>query len=270
MNSSILTLTLLFAPMVSAAGGTMVGNGGGFAEMQALFLDQRLSDYLAPFEEMQEFRSRLDTTSDLKPLSFDSECYYPTLPSGKTLSVVLPSCLLYGDEASSSFGPEPLAPSEIGAWVFAVRWMNVFGEGHWSELVQKGRLLFSEVKREDRRMALVWKSQVIAQLHQWSIRSLRSKADSTQLTLEFQENSVNLLSRLEALLDCPGALDIDLTYLLVQSRSASQFRAHGPVQWTCDDNRYQGQLIFTASEGSQGIPGDILSLSIVGRTGLEP
>lgn len=227
---------------VLAGGGIIVGNGGGFAEMQAIKTDHELKRLVTArgfFPELKEHVAEWDQS----PLGFSSECPNTDDPDFfRRNPNILPSCWIYNSVEVKELGPRPKPIAEITAWVFAVRWMTFVSTDTGLEAYKRGLSLFSDLEIQDQFLPLLWGERWVGAIHLWSIDSQHGVThEDVFVTLELESRSIDLTSKIHEVLDCSNPT-INWRNVQVVEVNKSNIALVSPIKWICEGQTWQADL----------------------------
>lgn len=263
--------TIFISLLVQTANANVrvIGNGGGFAEMQAVHLDQQLPVFLKASQQYSSLLTWLNQ-NPMSFLAFSPECHMIDENYVKQVPHTIPSCVLYTD-VSTPLGSEPKSLREISATVFALRYLQFDPHALWAPTYQKGLELFNEVQLEQKMIPLTMRSLQVASVHIWKIHSSRLQNVEQQLTLELPQVSIDILEAFGTASKCPTSEPFDISYLSIQWLKNSSFSALGPVNWSCGGKSFQGELHLTVENYNPEAPLDTqVQMEIVGRRQIKP
>lgn len=239
---------MMFSRTSIASGGTMVGNGGGFAEMQAIYLDQMLPLYLN-FSNMYPAFYQSILKPDKPPFLFDFQTECSGLnPIGFLKNPLqIPSCLLYSSD-NSSLEPQPKSLTKIGAIIFAFRWIAYDNNTKWDIAYQRGLKLFSNFQLKQKKIPMTWRSNLTAFLIIWDVIHPSQQSSGFQLSLELPHYSVDIKTKLEEQLKCASkTTHFNIKYMSLSQNSLDGFTAQGPVTWSCQGSPFAADMYLNVS-----------------------
>lgn len=246
-----IAILMISMPMVSEAIRS-VGNGGGFAEMQAYAIDKSLMGLVRNCVAIQGACNFLPDQQDIliKLLKFDEAtpfslirinetCAPPFFHQERSGSVSIDACDLYQNK-DSPLGPEPLPYDQIALRVLGSRLRQAIPSIDSRDIGRLSVALFGEFVFEDRQTIIPIDLDEF-RMHDWSFR----KRNRTQqfLVIEGRTISTDLTTHLENLLECSAtALSWQFRDVHFGDRGNSRSVGSMDAQWSCGPRRFQAAL----------------------------
>lgn len=245
-----LILSLMLLPLITKAGIESVGNGGGFAEMQAYAIDRGLPTLLKycagsrnPCELNEPEQLIVQNLAQSKELlqapllRINETCEKPYLHLESNKVYSLDACSLYS-ESTSAFGPIPLANNEIAAKVIETRVLSFAQDVSNHQAHELAKQLSLALKFEDQQ-TIIPVNGYIFRLHIWSLQFAKQNLQS--LTVETLTRSWDIGSEIEKTLQCSQEFNFHLSGFRFQS-STSGSLGKSEIQWSCGTQKYKALL----------------------------
>jgi hypothetical protein len=239
---------------ISHAGVRTVGAGGGYAEMQAVFINNQMSllsevcfkDPASCHLSSNEGNFLKATLSSSFILAMNSQCTEPAITIHHQGEAAIASCVLYqeGQAVAKNF-------CEIAIWVLTARLMT--NQGLPLETAQNiAHKIFRDYTQEEQKLA-VSLSESDTIFHILQIK--REKNIYNIVSLEGKTSTLNLSSQIRELLDC-GSSSIthwNLAPLGSQEIESTRALVEAEVEWQCTDlGSYRATLqVFFAAPQSE-------------------
>ncbi|MCB0421444.1 MAG: hypothetical protein KDD61_10640 [Bdellovibrionales bacterium] len=243
------------------SGGTVVGNGGGFAEMQTLYIDSLLPVYLEPFPSFDKFRQHI-LFNLRQPFRFSQHCYTLNTATVQQNPYSIPSCTLY-TTSSTTEHQWPRSISELAALVFAYRWLQHDNQSDWNSTYNLGLQLFTNLKLLQRSYPINLKSSLVALFHTWSFHSPKLGSTSAQYTLEMTQNSIDLTDVVANTFKCSQAPLIQWSYFSLNGYNEKQIWVQGPVVWQCQNQRYKADFHLIVDSQKLTVQGQLSQVTTI-------
>jgi len=247
----------LFAALTLQAGVGSVGNGGGFAEMQAYQNDRSLNSLLnhclLPSNLCQLNADEMKAAKELSQIlqiknwdliEINVTCEAPYLHPNQQNVLSIDSCLLYSKEVSE-LGPHPLPNLEIARIVFGAR-LKSANPKIIDSLAQSLSTKLSQAVQFNDLVYFIPESGH-SRLHVWNLKI--GKQMKTELTLETLKFSFDLTPIIESALECPSESLKGLEYSTFEFMQASTAAitvatviAKSKIDWICAGQNFRAQL----------------------------
>jgi hypothetical protein len=267
MKAPFITLmTILATAPTIQAGVSSVGNGGGFAEMQAYQIDRSmistldrclLSSNLCGMTP-PEIQATVDLSQTLKNqnwglIEINVTCEWPYMHPNTKDILSIDSCLLYS-KVATDLGPSPLLSIEIAEKVFGARLKSANPQIDPTLAENLCRKLSQVLQFKDQ--VYVVPESGHSRLHVWTLESGNTRKN--YVTLETLKSSTDLTSDIEASLACPNQIPQNLEFQVFQfmpspptSGKTNSVVAKSQITWNCAGQSYQALLYLDLAFESQ-------------------
>lgn len=256
MKASLSLIMLLLMSSAWGGGTAIVGNGGGFAELQTLEADHRLVSILEKcpvstcatlFADPTDRQSFISYLLKAPGMHFKSEC--SSVWSLKDGQLLLSSCLLYQE---TSAGLESLSFGKLLSLVFAARMTSKIGDpSNFAAWAERARKVFDSIQFQIRTINVV--SQQPARLHAWTIGYWG--AQQSFLSVESETRSQDITDLV--VLPCRGPVEQwQVRFDEASERADNWLVGTSRVEWSCRQgipNRFQALLKIALARDGQDI-----------------
>lgn len=271
MKSSMKLSTLFFLLLgfygVANAGVRVVGRGGGYAEMQALLINDRIAGFtqgcvqnpiICGLESTQATSLGKAISTPLL-LTINPTCIDPVVQTYGTVSAEIAACALYQDSSSEV---KPI--KDIAAWVLTARLMTFDGMS-LDKAFALSQLVFKSFQQEELSLMFVMdESEVNFHFLQVQLGYVTENV----VSLEGREQTFDFTAQVQNILPCYGySLQAwKLTRPMARDLGQAQGLIETEVSWTCGDQKsWSGKLQIYFSAPNFEVDPSSLNLHLVGK-----
>lgn len=266
----ILSVLLILISLVTQAGVRTVGNGGGYAEMKAVLINDQLPTFLEVClndlnscglsqAELIVVKSVLQIPMNLKFKETCTESPISILDDQKRIAIE--SCVLYhqGQSVAKDF-------SEIGVWVLTARLSaTTHADFHSSQSIAEK--VFRDYQETEQKIQVVI-TQSQTEAHFLSVKKLNQQFSI--ISLEGAKVSLDITAPAKKSLACDGTSvkDLVLSFTAAQEISPSKALVEADATWTCEGKlakSFQGTLQIFYSVSQSEISPETVHVQLVGK-----
>ncbi len=222
--------------------GFLVGNGGGLAEMQALFLDQSVITLLSYFDEYSSAVKALKESN--KSLVFDSACTEEGYFLSKR-SISISSCKLYSVE-SDELGLRPLRLDEIMHWVLAVRLLSVDPQKTFQEAFVEAEKVTKNLSYKSTRTPVFYRKNFKGLFVFNDI--IVGESSFQSFLFEGREKTFDLTQSFLTEFGCDEQVRVSFDKIRPEFVLKDKLLIRGNVEWVCKKKSFKGLFSMRWSE----------------------
>lgn len=271
MKSSMKLSTLFFLLLgfygIANAGVRVVGRGGGYAEMQALLINDRIAvltevciqNPSACGLDSNQATNLAQAVSTPLLLTVNPTCTNPTVQTYGSLSAEIAACALYLDSSS-----EVKEFKYIAAWVLTARLMAFDGLLQ-DEAYALAQMVFESFQQEELSLMFVMD---VSEANFHFLQVQQGNQTQNVVSLEGRERTLEITTEVENTLSCEygNVLTWKLSRPTTRDLGQAQGLIETDVHWTCADQQaWSGKVQIYFSAPDFEVDPDSLNLRLVGK-----
>ncbi len=237
------------------AGVRSVGNAGGYAEMQALFINQRLSEWLPSVPAMIQLE--IDPTCGRDPIIILAKDH-----------AKIAACALYSRDQTSGFA-KAKSFAEIAIWVLTARLVSNGTSFQTAFGVATGE--FRNFSQSEESVEVNLTTGVFV-YHDLSVQA--AGAREKIISLEGKSKSYDVTSQTKAILRCPGdaaVIEWSTRDSATRAIGAKQSQIISTVEWRCrDQSEWKATLQISFVTQANEILENTITAQVVQKIRMRP